>query len=54
MAKPNYNHAKRQKEAVRKARQEARLQRRQSRRTEDPIPLIDEAAPVGDAAGPRP
>ena len=36
MAKPNYNHAKRQKEAVRKARQEARLQRRQSRRTEGP------------------
>lgn len=44
MAKPNYNHAKRQKEAARKARQEARLARRQSKRPED-------GAAVEDAAG---
>ena len=28
MAKPNYRHAKKQKEAARKARQDAKLQRR--------------------------
>ena len=54
MAKPNYTHAKRQKEALRKARQVARLQRRQSRRTDDPVSLVDVAAPgVGDAADPK-
>jgi hypothetical protein len=31
MAKPNYRHAKRQKEAVRKARQQEKLQRKQAR-----------------------
>lgn len=43
MAKPNYNHAKRQKEAARKARQDARLARRQPKRTED--------APAAEGAG---
>ena len=31
MAKPNYQHAKRQKEAMRKARQLEKLQRKQAR-----------------------
>lgn len=34
MPKPNYGHVKRQKEAARKARQEARLARKRSRATD--------------------
>lgn len=34
MAKPNYQHARRQKEAARKARQQEKLQRKQSRADE--------------------
>ena len=47
MGKPNYNLAKRQKEALRRARQEARLQRRQARRTEEPTTPADVAEPPG-------
>jgi hypothetical protein len=50
MAKPNYNHAKRQKEAARKARQEARLARRQARPA--PEPATGESAGGGDAVPP--
>ncbi|HMI75133.1 MAG TPA: hypothetical protein VK495_10505 [Steroidobacteraceae bacterium] len=41
MAKPNYRHAKKQKEAARKARQDAKLQRRS---TVPEVPV--EPAPV--------
>lgn len=42
MAKPNYQHVKRQKEAARKARQQEKLQRKQAR-TEEPAKAPDEA-----------
>lgn len=45
MAKPNYQHAKRQKEAVRKARQQEKLQRKQGR---------TDATQPADAAEPAP
>lgn len=55
MAKPNYNHAKRQKEAARKARQEARLARRQSRRADEPEVAEDGAVPAAaDPVEPKP
>jgi hypothetical protein len=54
MAKPNYNHAKRQKEAARKARQEARLARRQSRPAGDDAPATEETAAQAAAAEPSP
>ena len=48
MAKPNYSHARRQREAQRKARQEERLARRQPKAGgEDtkPAPAADEITP---------
>jgi len=43
MAKPNYGHAKRQKETARKARQQKKLERRQTR-----VPTAGEnPAPAG-------
>ena len=55
MTKPNYSHAKRQKEALRKARQEARLQRRQARRTADSTPeAADAIAATGSAKEAKP
>lgn len=46
MGKPNYNFAKRQKEAARKARQEARLARRK--------PKPEGGATVAEDAGAQP
>ena len=45
MAKPNYRHAKKQKEATRKARQDAKLQRR----SHVPEAVDGTQAPVADA-----
>lgn len=44
MGKPNYNFAKRQKEAARKARQEARLARRKSRPDAEAPPAAESGA----------
>jgi len=46
MAKPNYQHAKRQKEAARKARQQEKLQRKQQARVDATTkePEVAEAA----------
>jgi hypothetical protein len=52
MAKPNYNFAKRQKEAARKARQDARLARRQSK-PESGVPAADDAG-APPPGGPKP
>ena len=50
MAKPNYRHAKKQKEAARKARQDAKQQRRANTPEIPPVTdapeLPSEAAPV--------
>jgi len=45
VAKPNYRHAKKQKEAARKARQDAKQQRRATA-PEAPAEPVPEAAPV--------
>ena len=47
MAKPNYRHAKKQKEAARKARQDAKQQRRAG--VPDSPSVADAAAPAADA-----
>jgi hypothetical protein len=57
MARTNYNQVKRNKEAARKARQDARLARRQSRTGADAPPADDGAGtpdPAAAAAGPKP
>jgi hypothetical protein len=46
LAKPNYRHAKKQKEAARKARQDAKHQRKNTPDTPD----TDAAAPTEDGA----
>ncbi len=46
MAKPNYRHAKKQKEAARKARQDAKQQRRAT------APEVLEESAVGVASAP--
>jgi hypothetical protein len=51
MAKPNYNFAKRQKEAARKARQDARLARRMQK-PENAGPAADADAPPLQAPKP--
>ena len=54
MAKPNYNHARRQREALRKARQDARLARRQSKPdTDAEEPKPSEETSVVDAGVPE-
>jgi hypothetical protein len=49
MAKPNYNHARRQREALRKARQDARLARRQSKPDTDTDTDAAEPKPAEDS-----
>jgi len=53
VARTNYNLAKRQKEAARKARQNERLARRQSRAPED-APAIEGPAEAPTPATPAP
>ena len=50
MAKPNYRHAKKQKEAARKARQDAKQQRRSlvPGAPDEPVAVDVPAAPVKD------
>jgi hypothetical protein len=57
MAKTNYNQLKRNKEAARKARQEARLARRHTRNTGDAPPAeggADAANPATSEPGAKP
>ena len=54
MARTNYNQVKRNKEAARKARQDARLARRQSSRTGADAPPAEDGAGAPDPAAPDP
>ncbi|GAC1304624.1 MAG: hypothetical protein NVSMB10_07850 [Steroidobacteraceae bacterium] len=54
MAKPNYRHAKKQKEAARKARQDAKQQRRATSPADVDTAGADVPSSCGPAAAPAP